>query len=116
MRFQFYNSDTNLTKTLQMDGCGLTAVQTALVTVWQGNSKYEFSFHTGYHGKGAQHYVYIREAGSSQVTGCSRVRIADGAVTNDGKLKNALTSDASAVVNANRALFLLMAQGYSGQA
>ena len=112
MRFQFVGTDTTLTKPVQTGGCGLTAGQLAGVTVWQSNFGYEFCYHTGYHGEGNTHYVYIREAGSTQVKGCSRVFINGpkaGQCSNDGRLKNAFVTDACRVVSNNQATFLLIA-------
>ena len=112
MRFQFTGTDPTLPKTVQQGGCGLTAAQLGGVTVWQTNFGYEFCYHVGYHGEGMTHYVYIREAGSSQVKGCSRVFINGpkaGQASNDGKLKGAFVADAQRVVAGNQALFLAIA-------
>jgi hypothetical protein len=114
MKFQFYEEDKSLNAAANAGGCGLTALESAAVAVWQSNDGYEFSFHTGYHGKGAQHYVYVREKGSTQVKNCARVMIPGGAT--EGSLKAAYLRDASAVVVANGPIFLRFAKEYSGEA
>ncbi len=114
MKFQFYRNDKNLGKPAKEDGCGLSVAELLLITE-QGNGDYEFCYHTGYHGKGEAHYVYIREAGSVQKTGCSRIFINGekaGQCENDAKLKAKLVSDACATViaAANNAYFLRIAK------
>lgn len=114
MKFQFYRNDKNLAKPVKEDGCGLSAAELLQITE-QGNAEYEFCYHTGYHGKGDGHYVYIREAGSVQKTGCSRVFINGdkaGQCENTAELKKKLVTDACATVSAaaNNALFLRIAK------
>lgn len=114
MKFQFYRNDKSLAKPLKEDGCGLSAAELLLITE-QGNPDYEFCYHTGYHGKGDGHYVYIREAGSVQKTGCSRVFINGdkaGQCENTAELKKKLVTDACATVSAaaNNAFFLRIAK------
>ena len=112
MKFTFYKTDGTLTKALALGGCGLTIAQVNGITTQQANPDYEFCYHTGYHGQGNVHYVYIREAGSTQVKGCSRVFISGPKAftcENDAGLKNKLTADAINVVQHNAALFLAIA-------
>lgn len=114
MKFQFFRNDKNLGKATNQDGCGLSAAELLLITE-QGNADYEFCYHTGYHGTGESHYVYIREAGSVQKTGCSRVFINGekaGQCENTAKLKTKLVTDACDTVSAqaNNALFLRIAK------
>jgi hypothetical protein len=113
MRFTFFKTDPTLIKVVAMGGCGLTIAQVNGIITQQTDDGYEFCYHTGYHGTGNIHYVYIREAGSSQVKGCSRVFITGPnqfTCSNDGQLKNKWVADAKNVVQHNQALFLQIAQ------
>lgn len=113
MQFQWLKSDGTLTKTLALGGCGLSATEVAGITVQQAQTGYEFCYHTGYHGDGANHYVYLRDQGSTQKVGCSRTFINGpkaGQTENTGSLKGKFVTDANNVVSNNQALFLKIAK------
>src|SRR5437762_3860596 len=113
MQFQWYKTDGTLTKSVALGGCGLTITEVNGITTQQGQDGYEFCYHTGYHGDGVNHYVYIREEGSTQKVGCSRTFISGpkaGQTENTGKLKAKFVTDANSVVSHNQALFLKIAQ------
>ena len=111
MDFKFYRSDPNLTKSVAMGGCGVPATDVNGVTRWQQQDGYYFHYHTGYHGEGQSHYVYVHEGtkGKSMcrifINGSKAFTTADC-----GYMKKKNLDDAVAVVRANADLFLGIAQ------
>ncbi len=110
MDFEFTRNDANLTKPVAAGGCGLTIASLANVTTWQ-TQDYKFNYHTGYHGEGANHYVYVHD-GSKGKSMC-RIFINGpkaGTTADCGYIKKKLLDDAIAVVTANAAIFLQIAK------
>ena len=110
MDFEFVRNNVNLTKPVAQGGCGLLPLALANVVTWQ-TQDYSFNYHTGYHGEGANHYVYVHDG----TKGKSMCRIfingPKAFTTSDcGYIKKKLLDDAVAVVTANPAIFLTIAQ------
>ncbi|HEY0077570.1 MAG TPA: hypothetical protein VGB73_02920 [Pyrinomonadaceae bacterium] len=106
MNFQLIKSDPTLTKLTNQGGCGLSQRQVNGIVREQGSGDYYFSMHTGYHGMGARHYIYVHD-GTPPKKNMGRIfintREVDG---NFGSLKNRHIRDAQEVVRDNEALFL----------
>jgi hypothetical protein len=106
MHFQFYKTEQKLTTPVVRGGCGLTQTQVNGITRQQGYVDYYFSMHTGYHGTGAMHYIYVHD-GNPPKKDTGRIFISSQSTAgNFGSLKNRHIEDAKQVVRDNQALFL----------
>lgn len=109
MDFEFTRNDANLVKPVSAGGCGLTVASLVGVTTWQ-TQDYKFNYHTGYHGDGANHYVYVHD-GSKGKSMC-RIFINGpkaGTTDNCASVDKKALKDAVAVVTANAGIFLQIA-------
>ncbi len=114
MNFEFTSGNPVLTKTIKQGGLGLTATDVAAVTVWQTNTDYVFNFHSGSHGNQCVYVIAADGSSGKKDFPCIWVE-GNQAGSHRGlnKLKAKWSSEALAVVNANRALFLQMAQSFN---